>query len=93
MYWINQAQLDAALDGLDKAGGIARLSKWRSEPWDDGCGSGAVAITGDGMTNVTVDLDLFVTCPVSGTELAGATVKGTFKLARKGTVAEDGGAS
>ncbi len=68
------------------------VTRGRAEPWDDGGGGGAVAITGDGMANVTVDLDLFMACPVPGTEPACATVKGTFKLAPKETVAEDGGA-
>ncbi len=67
-------------------------TRGRAKPRDDGGGGGAVTITGDGMANVTVDLDLFVACPVPGAEPAGAAVKGTFKLAPKETVAEDGGA-
>lgn len=77
--------LDAALDGLDKAAGVADeadavevaglVARGRSEPGDELGGGDAVAITGDGMADVTVDLDLFMAHPVPGAEPACAAME------------------
>jgi hypothetical protein len=94
--------LDAAFDGLDKAGGVADeadavevaglVAAGRAETRNDAGGGDAVTVAGGGPVVAAFILDLFAAHPVPGAEPACAAVEGALQLVPKETVAEDGGA-